>query len=300
MLEKTSRQQLETLSPPVTTPAESPNGSLRGQRPPGRRRPEALRLRGHMSTLHFLLAAAIMFGLCFAAWELITAAGLVEPLFLPAPDSVATKMWELAKDGTLFEDAKVSIYRILIGFSLATILAVPLGVLMGTYRIWEAALEPLTDFIRYMPVVAFVPLTIIWIGTNDTQKFAIIFIGTFFQQVLMVMDNVKRTPHDFIDVGRTLGMKDRTILTRIVLPSSAPEIWDTMRITLGWAWTYLTLAELVAATSGLGYRITVGQRFFQTELIIGYILVLGILGLVTDQLMKASGKRLFRWAEPVR
>ncbi|MGE0066504.1 MAG: ABC transporter permease, partial [Solirubrobacterales bacterium] len=149
-------------------------------------------------------------------------------------------------------------------------------------------------------VVAFVPLTIIWIGTNDTQKFAIIFIGTFFQQVLMVMDNVKRTPHDFIDVGRTLGMKDRTILSRIVLPSSAPEIWDTLRITLGWAWTYLTLAELVAATSGLGYRITVGQRFFQTELIIGYILVLGVLGLVTDQIMKASGKRMFRWAEPVR
>ncbi len=226
-----------------------------------------------------------------------TAFELVDPLFLPPPSDVFTKLGELAGDGTLANDTGISVYRITVGFVIATAMAVPLGVLIGTYRIWEAALEPMTDFIRYMPVVAFVPLTIIWIGTDDTQKFAIIWIGTFFQQVLLVMDNVKRTPHDFIDIGRTLGMKDRSILARIVVPSSAPGIWDSMRITLGWAWTYLTLAELVAATSGLGYRITVGQRFFQTDLIIGYIIVLGVLGLLTDQIMKFTGRRLFRWAE---
>jgi NitT/TauT family transport system permease protein len=268
--------------------------------PRRRRRREAFRLRGHMTTWQFLGVSALVFGLCFLAWFLITALGLVDPLFLPKPTSVFNKLVSLAGDGTLFDDAKISIYRIMVGFLIASAMAVPIGILIGTYRIWEAALEPLTDFIRYMPVVAFVPLTIIWIGTSDTQKFAIIWIGVFFQQVLLIMDNVKRTPHDFIDIGRTLGMKDRTILRRIVLPSSAPGIWDSMRITLGWAWTYLTLAELVAATSGLGYRITVGQRFFQTDLIIGYILVLGVLGLTTDQLMKAAGRRLFGWAEARR
>ena len=277
---------------------ERPGGRLSRRRP--RRRREAFRLRGRLSTWQFLATSAFVFLALFAAWWLTTELELVDPLFLPPPDEVFSKLWEVARDGTLFEDAKISIVRIMVGFVLATVMAVPIGVLIGTYRIWEAALEPLTDFIRYMPVVAFVPLTIIWIGTDDTQKYAIIWIGTFFQQVLMVMDNVKRTPHDFVDIGRTLGMSDRSILARIVVPSSAPAIWDSMRITLGWAWTYLTLAELVAATSGLGYRITVGQRFFQTDLIIGYILVLGVLGLLTDQLMKFAGRRLFGWAEPQR
>ena len=112
----------------------------------------------------------------------------------------------------------------------------------------------------------------------------------------MVMDNVKRVPPDFVGLGRTLGLSESTILLRIVLPSALPGIWDTLRISIGWAWTWLVLAELVAATSGLGYRITVSHRYFQTETIIGYILFLGLLGLVTDQVMKAGERMLFRYA----
>ena len=259
-----------------------------------------LQLRGRMSTPHFLAVAGAVFLLLLGAWALVSSSGWVNPLFLPTPGSVWSRLRLLSGEGTLWSDIKISTYRILVGFTIATVIAVPLGVLMGVYRIWEAALEPLVDFIRYMPVVAFVPLSIIWVGTNNSQKFLIIFIGTFFQQVLMIMDNTKRIPQDFIDVGRTLGMPDRRILRRIVVPSAAPGIWDSMRITLGWAWTYLTLAELVAASSGLGYRITVGQRFFQTDLIIGYIIVLGILGLITDQVMKLLGRRFFGWAEVKR
>ena len=131
-------------------------------------------------------------------------------------------------------------------------------------------------------------------GTGDTQKYLIIWIGTFFQQVLLIMDNVKGVPWDFINLGRTLQMRESKILMRIVVPSAMPGIWDSLRISLGWAWTWLVLAELVAATSGLGYRITVSQRYFQTNTIIGYILLLGVLGLVTDQVMKALEKVLFR------
>jgi len=187
--------------------------------------------------------------------------------------------------------------RIAVGFILATALAIPLGILIGTYSFWEAAVEPMVDFVRYMPVVGFIPLTIIWIGIDDSQKWAIIFIGTFFQEVLLVMDNVKRVPRDLVDIGYTLGERDRGILARIILPSAAPGIWDTLRISLGWAWTWIVLAELVAAGSGLGYRITTAQRYFQTETIIGYLIVLGILGLVTDQTMKLVGRRVFPWAE---
>ncbi|WP_348643065.1 ABC transporter permease [Mesorhizobium sp. B2-3-4] len=240
-----------------------------------------------------MIAVAVFVGLGLAWWA-ATGFGWVKPIFLPSPGSVAAQIGKLVADGTLWLDLKASIYRISIGFLIASVLSIPIGVLIGSFRSWEAAIEPLVDFIRYMPVVAFVPLSILWAGTGDTQKFLIIFIGTFFQQVLMIMDNVKRVPADFIGLGRTLGLPDRKILTRIVVPSALPGIWDTLRISLGWAWTWLVLAELVAATSGLGYRITVSQRYFQTNTIIGYILLLGMLGLITDQVMKALEKVLFR------
>ena len=244
--------------------------------------------------------AAAVFLVLFVLWSGATMLGLVGPLFLPSPAKVAERLWLFAVNGQLWQDAQVSLYRISIGFIAASILGIPGGVLIGSYRVLDAAVEPLVDFIRYMPVVAFVPLTILWTGTGDLQKLLIIWIGTFFQQILMVKDNVKRVPAEFIDVGRTLQMPEWKILLRIVIPAAAPGIWDTLRITLGWAWTWLVLAELVAATSGLGYRITVAQRFFQTDTIVGYILVLGCFGLVTDQAMKAIGRRLFAYAEARR
>ncbi|MBO9127589.1 MULTISPECIES: ABC transporter permease [unclassified Rhizobium] len=259
------------------------------------RPPSAFRIGDPLGAKTFLLIAVCVFALLFAFWWAATATGWVKPIFLPSPGAVWTKMVELALDGTLLNDAGISIYRMLVGFALASLMAIPIGIMIGCYRTWEAAIEPFIDFVRYMPVVAFVPLTILWAGTSDIQKFVIIWIGTFFQQVLMVMDSVKRVPPDFVGLGRTLGLSEPKILWRIVLPSSLPGIWDTLRISMGWAWTWLVLAELVAATSGLGYRIVVSQRYFQTQTIIGYILLLGILGLITDQSMKALERVFFRY-----
>ncbi|HEX8047102.1 ABC transporter permease [Rhizobium sp.] len=260
------------------------------------RPPSAFRIGDPISGRSFFLIAVSVFALLFAVWWVATVTGWVKPIFLPSPGAVWAKMVELAVDGTLWTDAGISIYRMLVGFLIASALAIPIGVMIGCFKTWEAAIEPFVDFVRYMPVVAFVPLTILWAGTSDIQKFVIIFIGTFFQQVLMVMDSVKRVPTDFVGLGRTLGMSETKILCRIVLPSALPGIWDTLRISLGWAWTWLVLAELVAATSGLGYRIVVSQRYFQTQTIIGYILLLGLLGLITDQSMKALERVFFRYA----
>lgn len=254
-------------------------------------------LGGRIATAEFLGIASLVFAILAIAWFSVTAAGLVLPLFLPSPGQVFARLGELWASGQLLADIGISIYRISYGFFVSTIVALPIGILIGSYRRWEAAIEPLVDFIRYMPVVAFVPLTILWAGTGDLQKLLIIFIGTFFQQVLLVMDNVKSVPRDFINLGRTLQMSEWCILQRIVLPSAMPAIWDSLRISLGWAWTWLVVAELVAATSGLGYRITTAQRFFQTDLIFGYLLILGILGLTTDQAMKYTGRKLFRYLE---
>jgi NitT/TauT family transport system permease protein len=262
-----------------------------------RRRPEGLRIGGHLGAAPFTLIALAVFALLLLAWWIVTSQGFASALVLPSPHAVWERMRQLQQSGDLWADLRVSIYRIVVAFLIATVMAVPLGVLMGTFAVWEAALEPLVDFIRYMPVIGFVPLSIFWIGFDDRQKFFLIWAGTFFQEVLLVMDNVKRTPPSLVDLGRTLGMSERAILARIVVPHAAPAIWDSLRICIGWAWTWLVLAELSGASSGLGFRINQAQQFFQSDTVIGYLLLLGLLGLVTDQGMKALSRLMFGWAK---
>jgi NitT/TauT family transport system permease protein len=262
-----------------------------------RRRPEGLRIGGHLGAAPFALISLSVFAALLVLWWIVTSQGVVSPLVLSSPHQVWERMRQLEQSGDLFGDMGISIYRIAVAFGIATAMAIPLGVLMGTFAVWEAALEPLVDFVRYMPVVGFIPLTIFWVGFDDRQKFLIVWIGTFFQEVLLIMDNVKRTPPSLVDLGRTLGLSERAILVRIVVPHAAPSIWDSLRISLGWAWTWVVLAELSGTTSGLGFRINEAQHFFENDTVIGYLLLLGVLGLVTDQGMKALSRLLFGWAK---
>lgn len=254
-----------------------------------------LRIGASISRSRYILTAIIAFAALLAIWATVNALGLADPRFLPPVWNVAEKLWQQATSGELWSDMGASTYRIMVGYLIATVIAIPLGILIGALIYAEAALQPFIDFVRYMPVVAFVPLTILWVGIGEEQKFLIIFLGTFFQQVLMVADAVRTVPRAFIDVGETLGLNNLKILWRIVLRSAAPRIWDALRITLGWAWTWLVVAELVAATSGLGFRITVAQRFLQTDLIFAYVIVLGLLGLIFDQLMRLLSRIMFRY-----
>lgn len=259
-----------------------------------------VRVYGPLDPRVYFSVAVLAFVVMLAAWWLAAAVNITSDLFLPSPAAVWDRGVELARDGTLGSATWESFRRISIGFLISTAFGLPIGILIGTYRIAEAAIEPPVDFIRYMPAVAFVPLSIVWFGVGESQKYALIFIGTFFQQVLMVMDNVKRVPREYVDIGYTLGLKDPSVLLRIVLPASAPAIWDSLRITLGWAWTWLVVAELVAAPNGLGHMILTAQRYFETDTIFLGILIIGLLGLVMDQGMKLIGGRVFRWAETRR
>jgi NitT/TauT family transport system permease protein len=275
-------------------PARAPAAERR-RRP--RRKRRLFRLYDPIEPRTYMIIAILAFAALIGGWWLAAVLDLAQDIFLPTPVDVWNTGIDGIRDGTLWDDTRTSFVRITIGFLISTAMALPIGILIGTYRAAEAAIEPSVDFIRYMPAVAFVPLTIVWVGVDESQKWLIIWIGTFFQQVLLVMDNVKRVPREYVDIGHTLGMRDLTVLRRVVLPASAPAIWDTLRITLGWAWTWLVVAELVAASDGLGHSIVVAQRFFQTETIFLGIIVIGLLGLIMDQAMKVAGKRLFRWAE---
>lgn len=259
-----------------------------------------LRLRAPIPRRVYL-GAGIAFPMALLLlWWWVTASGLVRPLFLPSPQAVVAEAWRQVETGILWRDASVSIYRIMVGWLAATALALPVGILMGNFRLIEGMLEPLISTIRYMPVVALIPLSILWAGIGDGQKILILFIATFFQQVLMVMNDTKSVEMTLIRAGQTLGFSNTEILRRIVLPASMPAIWNTLRITLGWTWTYLVVAELVAAQDGLGRRIMDAQRYLATDTIIFGTFFIGLLGLVTDYLFKLAGRRLFGWAESAR
>ncbi len=229
-------------------------------------------------------------------WVALAYGGLVDPIFLPAPGDVARAVAEMAADGSLARDMAASVTVILTGFFAASLLAVPLGILMGSIRIVEAFFAPLVEFVRYLPVSALIPLLILWIGIDFPTRVSIIFIGTFFQQVLLVADVSAHVPKDLIDVGYTLGATRRQVVARVLAPATLPGVMDALRITLGWAWTYLVVAELLAANKGLGYLILSSMRGLFTDRIFVGILTIGILGLLSDQLFKRLHRTLLPWS----
>ncbi|HWO74441.1 MAG TPA: ABC transporter permease [Bacillus sp. (in: firmicutes)] len=240
-------------------------------------------------------AGLTTFFLFIVIWSVLTYGGFISPLFLPAPDKIVTTAISMFQDGEIMADIGISFSRVALGFLLAAAIGVPLGILMGSLRIFQAAFEPFIGFIRYMPASAFIPLFILWIGLGETEKMAVIFFGTFFQLTLMVMDVTKNVQNELIEVSYTLGVSRGQLFTKVILPASLPGIVDTLRITFGWAWTYLVVAEIVGASSGLGYMIMQASRFLNSEEIIVGILIIGLLGLLTDLIFKTIYRLSFGW-----
>ena len=268
---------------------------LTATRAPQRRTSSLWTVRAPIARRTYWVLALIGLFTPLVLWAVISAYGGLDPVFLPAPLQVLTKSWTWATELGLLDDMGISIYRVVTGFLLSAVIALPLGLFIGSYRAVQALLEPLTDFIRYMPAVAFIPLVMLWVGIGEASKISIIFIGTFFQMVLMVAEDVRRVPAAQVEAAQTMGASRSELIEKVIFPSAKPALLDTMRITMGWAWTYLVVAELVAANSGLGYAILRAQRFLQTDTIFAGIIVIGLIGLVTDQLFRLAHRRAFPW-----
>jgi NitT/TauT family transport system permease protein len=238
-----------------------------------------------------LLAAALLIGI----WEIAARAGLIAPQFLPSPSRVVQALWRMLTAEGLLWHAGVSTLRVWIAFLLAAAMAIPIGILMSSYRIVGAALEPTIDFIRYLPVPALVPLSIIWFGVGENTKIFLLWLGTFFQLVLLVADDMRRVPQEYVEIAFTLGAKPRRVLTDVALRAMGPSLVDNLRITLGWCWTYLIIAEIVAADSGLGFVIWSARRYVKTPEVMAGVVAIGIIGLITDQLLRILHRRMFRY-----
>jgi NitT/TauT family transport system permease protein len=245
----------------------------------------------------YLVLTLSSFAFFLAIWSILTYGGLVDPLFLPSPGRVYQAGYDLFKELDFTTDILNSVYRVMMGFVIAGLIGVPLGLIMGTFKVAEALTEPMVGFIRYMPASAFIPLFILWLGIGDIEKIAIIFVGSFFQLVLMVAVVAKNVHKDMLETAYTLGAKRFQVIRKVLLPASLPGIMDTLRIIVGWAWTYIIVAELVASASGIGYMIISSQRMLRTGNIIFGILTIGMLGLITDYFFKWFYNKLFPWVE---
>jgi NitT/TauT family transport system permease protein len=234
------------------------------------------------------------FAVVTGAWLLATELELVQPQFLPSPLAVLDAWRELFQND-YYQDVGISIGRVWIAFGAAAVIAIPLGMLMSSYRAIGAFSEPLIDFIRYLPVPALVPLTLIWLGIGEGSKVALLWIGTFFQLVLLVADDARRVPKEFIETGRTLGAGDWALLKDVLFRAMLPNMVDSLRITLGWCWTYLLIAEIVASNSGIGYELWTARRYGKTPEVFAGILTIGIIGLASDQIIRAIHRRAFRY-----
>jgi NitT/TauT family transport system permease protein len=242
------------------------------------------------------VACGLAFFVAFVAlWAWATFGGHVSKTFLANPLTMLQEGFDLlTRYGFLF-DIGMTIWRVVGGFVLAAFVAVPLGVLMGAYKPVEAFLEPFVSFARYLPASAFIPLLILWAGTGELQKLMVIFIGSVFQIILMVAVTVGGTRRELVEAAYTLGAGDGGVIGRVLLPSSAPEIAEILRLVLGWAWTYVIVAELIGSSSGIGHMITDSQALLNTGQIIFGIIVIGLIGLISDFLFKAFNAWLFPW-----
>ncbi|HIK15769.1 MAG TPA: ABC transporter permease [Leptolyngbyaceae cyanobacterium M33_DOE_097] len=233
-------------------------------------------------------------------WWVVTALQLVDPKFLPSPGTVLATFQRLISTGELQKDTIASLWRVGVGFSLAALFSIPIGVLMGSFASIRALLEPAFGLMRYMPAPAFIPLLIIYLGIDEAPKIALIFIGVFFFNALMAMDTVKFVPKDLIESTYMLGGDRWQTLTQVIFPHVLPGIIDACRINLAAAWQLVIVAELIAANEGLGRRISYAGRFFKTDEIFVGLIVIGVIGMSLDLFFQYLLRVSCRWSSQRR
>jgi NitT/TauT family transport system permease protein len=236
------------------------------------------------------------------------AAGVpANPVFLPAPHEVAVAFYKSFTtppkrkgEKWLHESLWQSIQIIFWGFTISSLLGVPLGILCGTFPFFSKITEPFVDFTRYMPAPAFGALAVAILGIYDPPKIAIIVLGTFFQQVLVIANTVRKLDTSLVEAAQTLGASRRQILLRVIVPGTMVDLYNDMRILLGWAWTYLIVAEYIGASSGITYFINQQAKYRIYDNVFAAIIMIGIMGFVTDRILDWIGWQIFPWQKTAK
>ncbi len=239
-----------------------------------------------------LNVAAVALGL--AVWWGVTARGVAG---LPGPQEVAQRAVEMMQSGQLFSDMSASLARVLAGFVLGAAVAVPVGFLMGWYSTARGLIEPYVQFFRMIPPLAIIPLAIVTMGIGETPKVFVIFLASFLSSVVAVYGGVVSVDKTLINAARVLGAGDGTIFLRVVVPASLPFMLVGFRIGLGSSWATVVAAELIAAQSGLGFRMQQAQLYYELPTIFVSLIAIGVVGLAMDRAIGAADRRLTSWQE---
>ena len=232
--------------------------------------------------------------LFFSIWEighLLTPE--LQQKFLPGVIEVVGEIAYLIQEKGFVGDIGKSLYRIYVSFSVACMVAIPLGLLMGCFIKLRVLINPTVGGLRYLPAASFVPLLLVYLGPTDTAKMALLFLGCVFFLIALILDNVLAVPRELIESAQTMGASRRHIVFRVTLPAAAPQIVDSMRNMIAVSWTYLVIAEIVAATDGIGAVMMRGAKFLHIDIIMAGILTIGVLGVLTDMLFRFARRLLF-------
>ena len=234
-----------------------------------------------------------------ASWWLVTAAGWVEPLFLPSPGDVVAKAGQLLSQGymeaSLWQHLGASLGRIGLALLLATLSAIPIGIAIGYNRVARGIFDPLIEFYRPIPPLAYLPLIVIWLGIDESAKVTLIHLACFAPLAMASKAGVRSVAIEQINAARSLGASNWQVIRMVVFPAALPEILTGMRIAVGFGWTTLVAAEMVAATAGIGQMVLNASNFLRTDIVIMGIIVIGVLAYLIDLLMRKMEEKLIPW-----
>jgi NitT/TauT family transport system permease protein len=242
-----------------------------------------------------LVLGGAIWAIFFALWEIAVRVGWADTVILPSPMTVLAALRDLLFDQNFLEDILVSVGRILVSFAAACLIAVPLGIFMGAFGIAEGFFNPFVSAWRYLPAPSFIPLLLMWFGAGELQKLALLFLGVVFFLITLVMDYTKSVRTELIETALTLGATRVQVLRSVIIRSAMPNVLVAMRQMLAVSWTYLVIAEIVAASNGIGAVMMRAKRFMHVDQVMAGIIIIGVLGLAFDALFRLAHRRKFRW-----
>jgi len=244
-----------------------------------------------------VVTGAIGLVIFLGLWELTVRIGLIDPFFLPAPSQVLARMRDLATgpEAVLWHDVRMSAVRVLAGFALSALVGVPVGLLMGVSPVIRAALNPIISIIRPLPALSWIPLSMLWLGIDEQQKYAIVFMGSFASVLVYTTDATMRVDQTLILAARNLGAGRLQVLRHVVLPGALPNILSGLKVVLAIAWTCVISAEMVGANSGLGFRIWTAKEWSDTGQVLVGMLSISITVLLLDIAFRGLERLLVPW-----
>lgn len=246
-----------------------------------------------------LLISAVTAGLILTAWYSVAEMKWVSPIFLPSPSDVWRQVVEVSNSGfggaSLWKHAWISILRVFAAFLASCLTAIPVGLAMGMSRIFRGIFDPPIEFYRPIPPLAYLPLIIIWFGIGEVSKILLIYLACFAPMALSTRAGVRSVSIEQIHAAYSLGATHSQVIRYVVLRAALPEILTGMRIGIGFGWTTLVAAEMVAAAAGLGYMILNASEFLVTDVVVMGIIVIGLIALLSDLLMRAIERKLVPW-----